>query len=227
MILKRLIIGITIVLSLVLLFYFLPLKHVITFEYLKEKRDYLQAVVAAHYVPSVLIYMSIYSISVASFMPFVALLTIAGGMLFGLVPCVFYTTIGATIGAVVAFLLVRYFFGDVIQYAYARQLAYFNRAVERYGAYFLLAIHLVVVIPFFLINILAGLTRIRLWTFIWTTAIGNIPGVLLYSYAGHQLNGIQHIRDIFSWNIIIILIILVCVSLLPVIWNYRIKRHAK
>jgi uncharacterized membrane protein YdjX (TVP38/TMEM64 family) len=223
MISKRLIIGF-ILLGMVLMLYFSPVSRFVTFESLKEQRDYLQELVDTHYFPSVIAYMVLYSIAVAICMPFVALLTMAGGMLFGVIPCVLYTTVSATIGATMAFLVIRYVLGDVIQHAYKRQLVSFNKAVEHYGTHFLLAVHLVVIIPFFIINILAGLTQIRLWTFVWTTAVGIIPGVLLYAYAGKQLGTLEHIKDIFSWNIIIILIILVCLSLLPIIWNYSMKR---
>lgn len=226
MISKRLIIG-CILLLLIVVVYFSPLKQVITFENLKIQRDYLQEYVDAYYLPSVVIYIITYSISVASFVPFVALLTMAGGMVFGVLPCVVYTSIGATTGAILAFLFVKYFIGDAIHHRYARQLVRFNRAIDRYGAYFLLTIHLVVFIPFFLINILAGLTRIRLWTFTWTTALGNLPGVFLYAYAGQQLNTIEQVGDIFSWNIIIILIIFVCLSLMPVVWNFVMGRRIR
>ena len=104
-------------------------------------------------------------------------------------------------------------------------MAQFNKAMKLYGKNYLLVIRFVAVIPFFLVNILVGLTNLSLWTFIWTTAIGILPGSLVYTFAGQQLNEIESLRDIFSFNILLAFFFLALLALLPIIVTYVQQWH--
>ncbi|HEB41686.1 MAG TPA: TVP38/TMEM64 family protein [Candidatus Dependentiae bacterium] len=192
---------------------------------LKMHRDYLQQVIANHYLLAVLFYISCYITAVAFSLPIGAILTVAGGFLFGIIAGTFYTNIGATVGATIAFFLVRYLIGDTVQQKYAVQLARFNKSMEQYGSNYLLVIRFIAVIPFFLVNILAGLTNLPLLTFIWTTAIGILPGSLVYTFAGQQLNNIEAVSDIFSFNMLLVFFFLAFFALLPVIVTYMQQRY--
>jgi uncharacterized membrane protein YdjX (TVP38/TMEM64 family) len=187
----------------------------ITLNQLKIHRLFLQEVVASHYFLAVITFIDSYIIFAACALPAAAILTVAGGFLFGTFWGALYTNIGATIGATGAFLVVRYLIGNSFQERYAQRLTAFNASMNRYGSLYLLSIHFVILIPFFIINILAALTNISLWTFVWTTAVGIIPGSLMYAFAGSQLMHVESLRDIFSWKIIATIFILICVSLLP------------
>ena len=214
-----------IILGIIVALRFSSITDWMNFAQLKAHRDYLQKVVSEHYLLSVIGYISLYIVAVAFSMPVGVILTLAGGFLFGVIAGLFYTNICATLGATIAFLLVRYLIGETIQRKYAMQLAQFNRAMKLYGKNYLLVIRFIAVIPFFLVNIIVGLTNLSLWTFIWTTAIGILPGSLIYTFAGQQLGEIESLRDIFSFNILLVFFLLALFALLPIIVTYVQQWH--
>jgi len=209
-----------IILGIIMVLRFSSITEWMSLAQLKAHRDYLQQVVSQHYLLSVICYISLYIAAVAFSMPVGVVLTLAGGFLFGVIAGVFYANIGATLGATIAFLLVRYLIGETIQQKYAVQLAQFNKAMKRYGKNYLLVIRFIAVIPFFLVNILVGLTNLPLWTFMWTTAIGILPGSLVYTFAGQQLNEIESLRDVFSLKILLAFLLLALLALLPILVTY-------
>jgi len=156
-------------------------------------------------------------------LPLVAAMTVTGGALFGTIHGTLFVNIGATLGAVVSFYIYKYFLGDVIEYMYPAQLTSFNRAMEKYGALFLLVIHFVTVIPFFLINALAGICNAPLFTFIWTTSLGIIPASFVFAFAGSQLSTINSIKDVLSLNVILAFILLIILAMLPTVYVYFTK----
>ena len=187
------------------------------FEHLKEHRESLQNMVQKHYTSSVFLYIILYAFLVSLSVPTSALLTVTGGFLFGTIPGLMYTNIGATTGAVISFVLFRYFLGSIVQKKYKAKLEGFNNAVEEQGTYYLVVVHFLAFVPFVLINILASFTNISLWTFIWTTAVGIIPGSLVYSDAGSQLATIDSLKDIFSIHIVVAFVLLGGLAFLPTI----------
>lgn len=192
---------------------------------LKTHSDYLENYVAQHYLKSILLYIFSYSFVVACLLPFAALFTLAGGFLFGALAGTFYTNIGATVGATGAFLMVRYVIGEYIQKRYQQRLANVNAALHRNEISFLLFIHIIPIIPFPIINILIGLTKVSTWRFMWTTAVGILPVSLIYSFAGEQLATIDAFRDVLSPNVVLAFVLLASFALLPAIinWYKRIK----
>ena len=189
----------------------------ITLETIKAHKETLERIIQERYVMAVFAYILLYLGSVALSVPIAAILTISGGYFFGTMLGALYANIGATLGAVIAFLIVRYLAGDVVQRRYSNQLASFNAAFKRYGTSFLLSIHFIAIVPFFLVNILAAFTKISLWTFIWTTSLGIIPGSLVFAYAGQQLTTIESVQDIFTPHILLAFILLAVLALLPTI----------
>lgn len=193
----------------------------LTLEQIKEHISYFNQMVHAHYIVSALCFIGAYIAAAGLLLPGVMVLTLTGGYLFGTLLGAFYTTIGATVGSTIAFLVVRYIVGSSIQRRYAQHLLSFNKQLEHNGALYLLLIHFVAVIPFFLINLLAGLTNVSVWTFIWTTFVGVIPTALIYSFAGQQLTVINSIRDIFTWQIGLALFCLGMLSLIPLLFSRK------
>ena len=149
----------------------------LTVEDLRKHKELLEQFIDAHYALSVLVYILVYLVSVAFSVPGATVLTLAGGFLFHLFPGIVYVNVGATLGATFAFLFSRYILGNTIQNKYGVQLERFNRELEENGHLYLLTIRFIPVFPFFLINILSGLTKIRLWTYVWSTSIGILPRV--------------------------------------------------
>ncbi len=220
---KRLLGGLIILVVMVLLARFSGIEQYINIAWFKAQRLYLQQMVHTYYAQSVLLYIIVYICSVALSLPIAAILTIVGGFLFGTIQGALYADIGATTGAMIAFLMVRYLVGNVLQKHYSTQLARLNGQIKMHGTSYLLTIHFIAFIPFFLINILAGLTQISLWTFFWTTAMGILPGSLVYAFAGRQLTTIKSVGDIFSFNVILAFIFLAILAFIPVIIKY-VKR---
>lgn len=202
---------------------FSGLHSYITLQTFQEKRLHLLQHVTDHYIASVLVYIALYIVIVASAIPLAGLGTVIGGFLFGVVPGALYANIGATVGATIFFLLVRYAFGTMLQERYKHKLQQFNEQMHSYGEFYLIAFRFIVAVPFFIENLLLGLTKIPLWTFVWTTSLGILPGSLVYTYAGQQLTKITHLRDILSLPILIAFLLLALLALVPIAvqWYWR------
>ena len=175
---------------------------------LKQNAEHLTILAQAHPIIAPVCYLLFYIAYTALSIPEAVILTIAGGFLFGAVKATCYITIGATIGGTISFLTIRYLVGKKIQKKYASHFVRFNRAIKTYGASYLLMVRFIVIVPFFLVNILAALTPIPLSTFIITTAIGIIPGTFVYALAGEQLHAINSLQDIFTPRTILLLAML-------------------
>jgi uncharacterized membrane protein YdjX (TVP38/TMEM64 family) len=186
-------------------------------ENLIESRDDLLEFVANNYMISLVGFILIYIVAVAFSLPGAAILSLAGGLLFGLLMGLIAVNIAATIGASLNFILARYIMGESLQKKYGDKLKKFNEELDSNGKSYLLTLRLIPVFPFFLINLLAGLTNIKLSTFIWTTSLGIIPGSVFYIYAGTTLKNADSVGDILNLQTIIPLIVLALIAILPVL----------
>ena len=197
----------------------------LTFDSLKTHKEAIHLYVDTHPVQSPLAYVVVYATAVALSVPGAVILTLAGGFLFGTIRAAILVNMGATIGSAVVFIITKYLLGDWLQRRYEKQLERFNSEMASRGRNYLLTVRFIPIFPFFLINILAGLTRIRLWTFIWTTAVGILPGDLVYSFAGSRLDTINSAGDVLSPNILSAFLALVFLSISPLIFNLIKKRR--
>ena len=130
-----------------------------------------------------LVYVAVTGLS----LPGAAILTLAAGAIFGLAWGTLIVSFASSIGATLAFLASRYVLRDAVQARFADKLKPINDGVAREGAFYLFALRLVPAFPFFVINLVMGLTPIRTWTFYWVSQLGMLPGTLVYIYAGTQL----------------------------------------
>jgi len=217
---KKRIIFLIVILALIAITRLTDLDRYLTFENLQENKFRLQQMVEGNYVLSVGGYIVTYIVVVAFSIPGAAILTLTGGFLFGVLWGAIYVNAGATTGATLAFLFCRYVAGEWVQNKYQDKLKTFNKELSKNGYRYLLALRFIPVFPFFLINIFAGLTKIPLRTFIWTTSIGIFPGSLVYAFTGKQLGDIQSVEDIFSARIAVAFSLLALLVLFPVIVNY-------
>jgi len=220
-----------IILFLVLILIILFIRHLgihkqVTISSLKKNTNLLESYIQKNYMVSVIAYIALYVLLSSLALPVSAVLTIAGGFLFGTVLGALYSNIGATIGSSISFLAIRYFIGTFIQVRFGDRLKSFNREFQRHGYSYLLSIHFVSVVPLFLINIFAALANVSFWTFVWTTTVGVMPGFLLYSFAGKQLTSIESAKDIFSLQIVLALIALAIIAILPIVIR-RVFRKGK
>lgn len=215
---KRIIIGL-IIIGLIVLFRVLGLDQYLNTDYLLEQRLELLSFVDRHFALTVVIYILAYILGVAFSVPGAAVLSITAGLLFGLGFGLLFVNIGATLGATANFIFARYVIGDSIQAKYGDKLEKFNNEIEKNGISYLLVLRLIPIFPFFLINVLAGLTSVKLRTFIWTTSIGIIPGSIFFIYAGTTLKNADTLTDFISWKTTVPLILLGLLAFLPVIIN--------
>jgi len=206
---------------------FTPLRSVLTFENLKQHRDSLQLFVQGNYWLSVAAYVSLYAITTSLSLPVALILTLAGGFLFGTTAAVLYIDVGATIGATIAFLSARYLLGERLQERYQDQLQRFNAEFERDHVHYLLTVRLIPIFPFFVINFLAGLTRVPLRMFIWTTAVGIIPATAVFAFAGRQIGSIDALGDIVTMKMLLAFTALGLMTLAPVLYKRVIAKGGR
>lgn len=203
----------------------LGLDHLLTLETFRQYREQLLTFTAQHYLPTVAIFILIYIAAVALSIPGATILTLTAGFLFGFFG-VIYVNIGASSGAILAFLVARYLIGDWIQKRYGERFESFNKELAENGYNYLLTLRFIPLFPFFLINIFAGLTRVPLSTFAWTTIVGILPGSFVYIYTGRQLGIIEKPGDILSWQIILAFVLLGLLVSSPVLIKKIMKKKS-
>jgi uncharacterized membrane protein YdjX (TVP38/TMEM64 family) len=211
----RLVILLVIVAGIFSLIRFTPVGDYLNPQMLQENKESLQGFVERNYIASILVFIAAYVLVVALSIPGAMWLSIAGGFFFGVVFATIYINIGATIGATILFLAARFFLGEMIQNKYGDKLSKFNREVEANGSNYLITLRLIPVFPFWMINLFAGVTRIKPRTFIWTTSLGIIPGSLVYAYAGYAINDIG--AGGIPKNVIFALLLLAALSAVPLV----------
>jgi len=214
---KRTIFAIAVVLIALVAYYFAS--EYLTFDALKASTGKLQEYVAQNYVQAALGYIALYVVAVMFSLPIAALLTLAGGFMFGAFYGGLFAVIGATLGAALCFLGVRYLVGAYVQKRYEKHLAQLNAELDKRGAYYLLSLRFFAVIPFFVINLVSGLSRIPLSTFIITTVLGIIPGAFVYAYAGQNLATLESPSDILSFKVLVSFALLGVLALLPILFQ--------
>ena len=192
----------------------------LSLENLNAQKHFLITFVEQHYALASFLFILSYILFAALLLPGAGFLSITGGLLFGVLIGTIYVAIGATIGAFSAFLTTRYFIGNQIQKKYSTSLAKFNDAFAQYGPLYLFIVRLIPFFPFFLVNMLAGLTKVSARTFITTTAVGVLPLVIGLTYLGAQLRHSNTVEDFFTYPLAIAGLII----LLPIVIHMLIKK---
>lgn len=189
---------IAIIAVLLALFFFFDLDGYFTLANLKSRHESMLAYKAAHPALSIAIYGIIYIAITGLSLPGATILTLAGGALFGLLWGTVIVSFASSIGATLAFLAARFLFRDNIENQFADRLKTVNDGIAKDGAYYLFTLRLVPLFPFFIINLVMGLTSMKTATFYWVSQVGMLAGTLVYVNAGTQLANIQSLSDITS-----------------------------
>ena len=150
----------------------------------------------------------IYVVVTALSLPGAAILTITAGALFGLFEGLLLASFASSIGALLAFLVSRYILRDTIKKKFPERLTAIDKGVEREGAFYLFTLRLVPLFPFFLINLLMGLTAIKSWTFYWVSQLGMLAGTFVFVNAGTQLAQLNSLQGILSFDLILSFVLL-------------------
>lgn len=194
-------------------FYALGLHRYFAWDSFRSHLDIWQAGVRQHLLLAVLVFFLAYLAATALSLPVAAVLTLAAGALFGRWLGTAVISIASTLGATLAFLSSRYLFQQWVQRRFQGRLERLYEGVETDGAYYLFTLRLVPVVPFFLINIGMGLTRMRAWTFASVSLLGMLPGTFLYVNARTELARIDSPTDVLSLPVLIALALLGLVPL--------------
>ena len=144
------------------------------------------------------IFFAIYVAVTAASLPGAAIMTLAAGALFGLVTGTIFVSFASTLGATLAFLASRYVLRDSVENRFGERLKAINQGLERDGAFYLFTLRMIPIFPFFVINLVMGLTRIKTWTFAWVSQIGMLLGTIAYVNAGTQLAQIESTQGLLS-----------------------------
>lgn len=169
---------------------------------LKAQRGALEALQQARPLAFTAGFIAVYVLVTALSFPGAAVLTLAAGALFGLGWGTLLVSLASTAGATLAFLAARYLLRDGLQARYGERLKAINAGVAREGAFYLFTLRLVPVFPFFLVNLVMGLTSIRTWTYVWVSQLGMLLGTAAYVNAGTELSQLSSLRGILSPGLI-------------------------
>ena len=165
---------------------------------LKSSHQILQQFYGEHQLLTIAGYMLLYILVTALSLPGAVIMTLGGGALFGLWLGFLLVSFASSIGATLAFLASRFLFREAILSRFGEKLAAVNQGIAQDGAFYLFSLRLVPAFPFFIINLVMGLTSIRTAVFYWVSQLGMIPGTLVYVNAGTQLGKIESAGGIVS-----------------------------
>ncbi len=179
-------------------FFAFDLGRFLSLEFLKAQHAAIESIYHAHPVRTALAFLAVYVAVTGLSLPGAAIMTLAAGAVFGLLAGTLLVSFASSIGATLAFLASRFLFRDSIQRRFGDKLNTINGGIEKEGAFYLFTLRLVPVFPFFVINLLMGLTAMKTRTFYWVSQLGMLLGTIVYVNAGTQLARIHSLRDILS-----------------------------
>jgi len=191
------------VVAAIAMFFGMGLDHYLTLDTLKESQGKFAAMLEQSPVRVTLIAFALYVVIVALSLPGATIMGLAAGALFGLWYGTLFVSFASTAGATLAFLISRYLLRDYVQQRFGDKLKAINEGMAKEGALYLFMLRLVPAFPFFLINLLMGLTQIRTRTFYWVSQLGMLAGTLVYVNAGTQLAHIENLSGIISPEVLL------------------------
>ena len=201
------------------LFFYFDLGRYLSLEALKANRDNLLAFTEANYTAAVILFIITYVVVTGLSLPGAVILTLAGGFVFGSVPATLYVNIGATAGATLAFVAARYVLRAWVEHKFGKWLEPLQQGFARNAFSYLMTLRLIPLFPFFVVNLVSGLTRVNVGTYVAATALGIIPGSFVYAYAGRQLSTINSIKEIASPHVLGAFLLLGALALAPVLYK--------
>ena len=184
--------------ALVAAYFFFGLGDYLTVEGIKQVAGDVGAYYERNPAQVIAGFFLVYVAVAAASLPGAAVMTLAAGALFGVLVGTIIVSFASTLGATLAFLASRYVLRDGIEARFGERLRTVNQGLERDGAFYLFTIRMIPLFPFFVVNLVMGLTRIGTWTFAWVSQIGMLLGTIVYVNAGTQLARIDSLSGIAS-----------------------------
>jgi len=194
--------------------FFFDIGQYLSFETIKEQHEKLILLIESNFIFYFILFFFIYIIVTAFALPFAAIKTVLAGALFGLIPGVILTSFASSIGSTLCFLMSRFVLRDFVQNKYSKYLDKINKGIKEDGIYYLFFLRLSPIFPFFIINLVFGLTKMKTMTFYVISQIGMLIGTVIFVNAGVQLSKINSMSDILSFNLILSFIL---IGLVPLI----------
>ena len=196
-------------------FFYFDLSRFLSLQMLKDNRDYLLSFTETHSAVAAALFVLAYVAVTGLSLPGAVIMTLAGGFLFGAVLGTLFVNLGATTGATLAFLVSRYLLRDWVERRFGKWLGPVQQGFAKNAFGYLMTLRLIPLFPFFVVNLVSGLTRMNVGTYVVATALGIIPGSFVYAYAGRQLGTINSLKDIASPGVIGALVLLGLLALVP------------
>ncbi|TNJ01063.1 FAD-dependent oxidoreductase [Aeromonas veronii] len=194
--------------SLIGTFFALDLGRYLSLDALQAQQVAVAQWVDSHFVSASLLFVLIYVLSTALSLPGASLLTLGGSAVFGVAWGLLLVSFASTIGATLAFLSARFLLRDWVTARFGDKLATFQSGMAKEGAFYLLSLRLIPIFPFFLVNLLMGLTPIRVSTYYWVSQLGMLPGTFVYVLAGSELGQLTSTGNILSPGLMVALTLL-------------------
>lgn len=202
-------------------FFALDLDRYLSLAELQARQAQLSGWVQAHFGQASLLFMLIYVLTTALSLPGASLLTLVGSALFGVAWGLLLVSFASTLGATLAFLSARFLLRDWVRARFGDKLAQLEQGMAKDGAFYLLSLRLIPLFPFFLINLLMGLTPIRVSTYYWVSQLGMLPGTFVYVLAGSELATLTSTGNILSPGLLAALTLL---GLMPLLMKSLMTR---
>lgn len=207
-------------------FLYFDLGQYLSLDALKQNRDRLLAFTEANYAASVALFILAYIVVTGLSLPGAVILTLAGGFVFGWVFGTLFVNLGATTGATLAFLSARYLLRDWVEQRFGKWIGPVQEGFAKNAFSYLLTLRLIPLFPFFVVNLVSGLTRVSVGTYVAATAVGIIPGSFVYAYAGRQLGTINSLKEIASPNVIGAFVLLGLLATAPIVYKKFMAKPA-
>lgn len=179
-------------------FFTFDLGSYLTLDYLKSQHEGFTVFYAENQAITITVYFLFYVLVTSLSLPGATIMTLAGGAVFGVVVGTVIVSFASTIGATLAFLVSRFVLRDYVQQKFKDRLRAINKGIEKEGAFYLFTLRLIPLFPFFVINLVMGLTPLRTLKYFIVSQVGMLPGTIVYVNAGDQLAGIESLSGILS-----------------------------
>lgn len=201
-------------------YFLLGLDRFLTLDYAQSRLAELERFRDNNFVLSAVLYFIIYVTATALSIPGALIITLLGGAIFGLLWGTLLVSFASSIGATLAFLVSRSLLRDWVQQKFGNYLAPVNRGMERDGNFYLFSMRMVPLFPFFMINLVMGLTPIRAWSFYWVSQVGMLLGTVVYVNAGSELGQIDSLSGLVSAPVIFSFVLL---GLFPLVARFIVN----
>lgn len=221
--LKKIII-LLLILAFVVAYKVFNLGQYLTLSYIKASQEKFSLLYAEHQILVIAGYMVIYILVTSLSLPGATVMTLAGGALFGLWVGTVAVSFASTIGATLACFVSRFLLRDWVQATLGDRLKTINEGIEREGKFYLFTLRLIPAFPFFVINLVMGLTKMPLRTYYWVSQLGMLPATIVYVNAGKELARIQSLSGILSPRLIFSFVLL---GLFPILVKKLLALYRK